>query len=163
VLIRRDVLERIRDGRVTHAFRRWRRPSVQSGGTLLTSIGQLHISSVSTVPESALTAEDAAAAGYSSLDDLLRDLHRGRKGDVYRIAFGEIGADPRVALRESVPDASETGAILTRLAQLDGRSAAPWTGLQVEGSNSERSRPDDQPRHRVPHLAKRHGRAFGAS
>jgi hypothetical protein len=132
MLIRREDLERIRDGRITHAFRRWRRPSARSGGTLLTAIGQLRLSSVSTVPEGALTAEDAADAGYSSLDDLLRDLNRHREGEIYRIAFGGVAADPRVALRESVPDAAETGAVLTRLARLDLRSAAPWTGQVLE-------------------------------
>ena len=37
------VLDAIRRGEVTCAFRRWRRPSVRTGGTLMTAVGQLEI------------------------------------------------------------------------------------------------------------------------
>jgi hypothetical protein len=132
MLIRADILGRIRDGSVTLAFRRWRRPSVRSGGTLLTSIGQLQIGSVSQVPEGALTEGDARRAGYPSLDELLRELNQRHEGAIYRIEFTGIGPDPRVELRESLPDATELNTILERLHQLDTRSPlGPWTAATL--------------------------------
>ncbi len=59
MILRAEVLEQIREGRVTLAFRRWRRPSVRSGGTLLTSMGQVHISDVTTLAEDDITEADA--------------------------------------------------------------------------------------------------------
>ncbi len=46
MLLKQDVLEGIRAGRITLAFRRWLRPTVKTGGTLLTPMGQLRIEKV---------------------------------------------------------------------------------------------------------------------
>ena len=128
MLLRGDVLDRIRDGRVTLAFRRWRRPTVRSGGTLLTSIGQLGIASVSVIPEAAITDAEAAQAGYASRQALLQELNRRSEGDIYRIHFGAIAPDPRVALREAAPEPAAVMAIRRRLEQMDRRSTTgPWT------------------------------------
>ena len=133
MLIRRDVLDRIGDGSVTLAFRRWRRPSVRPGGTLLTAIGQLQIGSVAQVSESDLAEEDARRAGYATLGDLLRDLNQRQDGTIYRIEFAGITPDPRVQLRESLPDETELSTILEKLDQLDQRSSVgPWTSPVLE-------------------------------
>lgn len=133
MLIRRTVLEGIRDGSITLAFRRWQRPTVKSGGTLLTSIGQLSIASVKVVPEKAITADDAISAGYEDRAALIRELRRQPSGDIYCIEFGGVSADPRVQLRESVPDTSEVEAILQRLDAIDRRSTdGAWTGTVLQ-------------------------------
>jgi hypothetical protein len=49
MMFRRETLARIQTGEITSAFRKWRRPSVKSGGTLKTSIGLLSIDSVERV------------------------------------------------------------------------------------------------------------------
>ena len=46
MLIRRNVLESIRAGRIRLAFRRWKRPTVRAGGTLRTAVGVLQIEAV---------------------------------------------------------------------------------------------------------------------
>jgi len=128
MILRAEVLEQIREGRVTLAFRRWRRPSVRSGGTLLTSMGQVHISDVTTLAEDDITEADAYRAGYASRDELLDDLNRRSEGAIYRVAFAGITPDPRIALRETLPDEEELPRILQRLDQLDSRSEGPpWT------------------------------------
>jgi hypothetical protein len=133
MLLRSDVLGRIRDGHVSLAFRRWRRPSVRSGGTLLTSIGRLQIASVSTASEETITEDDARRAGYTSLDDLLHELNRRPEGVIYRVEFNGIEPDPRVEVRESIPDDAELTTILQQLNQLDGRSPdGPWTRPVLE-------------------------------
>ena len=41
MLIRQQILSGIADGKIDLAFRRWTRPTVKAGGTLLTTIGRL--------------------------------------------------------------------------------------------------------------------------
>ena len=122
MLLRSHVLDGVRNGTISLAFRRWRRPTVRSGGTLLTAIGQLGIENVAIVHEPDISDDDARRAGYSSLSDLLRALNTREEGDIYRITFGDIVADPRFALRESLPDDAELTAIFGRLRQMDARA-----------------------------------------
>jgi len=133
MLLRGPVLHRIRDGSVTLAFRRWRRPTVRSGGTLLTSIGQLRIASVSLSSEAAITEAEAQKAGYASRAALLQELNRRSEGEIYRIQFGAVAPDPRVELRDALPDPAEVVTIRRRLERMDRRSAAgPWTRRVLE-------------------------------
>jgi hypothetical protein len=129
MIFRQQFLEGIRDGTITLAFRRWRRPSVRAGGTLLTAVGQLHIVSVDEVAETRISEDEAARAGYTSRDDLLAELNRRDDGKVYRIELGVLRADPRVALRESASlSENESDDIERRLRRLDERSTqGPWT------------------------------------
>jgi hypothetical protein len=134
MLFRQRFLEGIRDGAVTAAFRRWHRPSVRSGGTLLTPVGELSIVSVSEIPLSEISAEDARRAGYTSLEELLRELNRREDGVIYRIELGSLRPDPRVAMRESaVLTTEEHRKLLERLQRLDAQSPdGPWTLRTLE-------------------------------
>jgi hypothetical protein len=134
MILRTHVLEEIRAGRITLAFRRWRRPTVRSGGTLRTALGVLAIESVAPVDAEALSVEDAVGAGFASLSALRADLQSQRPGTLYRIRLRWAGADPRVALRENAAltpeDVSE---LRTRLQRLDATSAqGPWTLATLE-------------------------------
>jgi hypothetical protein len=134
VLLRAEILEGIRTGEITLAFRRWLRPGVHAGGNLLTPIGELTIAAVEQVPLEAITALDARHAGYASRDALLAELARSDGGDVYRVELGELGPDPRVALRQHPPASpGETQALLARLQRMDARaSSGPWTRRTLE-------------------------------
>jgi hypothetical protein len=102
VIFRQEFLDGIQKGKITVAFRRWRRPSVKSGGTLLTPVGMLHIRDVT----------------LTSLED----------GTIYRIELGTLDADPRIALRKKRASDSDLQDLILRLERLDGRSnGAPWT------------------------------------
>lgn len=128
MLLKQETLRGIEDGSITLAFRRWRRPNVKAGGTLLTSIGQLAVETVEAVNLQEITEKEAAAAGFSSLSSLHSQLLQRADGDFYRVRLSLAGPDPRVALRETIPDAVEVDEILSRLARLDSRSgASPWT------------------------------------
>lgn len=124
VILSQHTLDGITTGRITRAFRRWRRPTVKTGGTLLTSAGRLCITQVRVVASGDVTAADARAAGYLSVAELLADLPEG-DGQLYCIEFGPLSADPRVALRAATPTASEATLIIARLARMDAR--ASWT------------------------------------
>jgi hypothetical protein len=79
------ILERVLRGEVTLAFRRWIRPTVKAGDELRTVLGVVHVRTVARVDESSIGEEDARRAGSASRAELLRELHAGRPGWVYRI------------------------------------------------------------------------------
>lgn len=134
MILKRRFLEGIANGTVTLAFRRWTRPTVRGGGSLLTPIGRLEIRSVSPTETGSITESDAARAGYASRDELLRELSRRSEGTCYRIELGSLGPDPRVALRETaIADDGELDTLLDRLRRLDERAAGgPWTRRVLE-------------------------------
>jgi hypothetical protein len=129
VLFTQAVLSGIRDGRVTLAFRRWARPTVKAGGTLLTPVGQLRILAVDRIDREDIGKADAASAGYAEPAALLRELDA-RPGTLYRIRFEIAGEDPRIALRQRASlDAHEIDTLRQRLARLDqSPQHGPWTG-----------------------------------
>lgn len=128
MLLRRKDLDAIARGEISLAFRRWRRPTVRTGGTLLTASGQLQIGSVTVVDPHAITPEEARRAGYESTQALLVELTRRTEGHVYRVELGGLQADPRVELRDAPLDEHQRAALRARLARLDAASAdGPWT------------------------------------
>jgi hypothetical protein len=129
MLFRQRFLDGIRDGTITLAYRRWRRPTVRAGGTLLTAIGQLEIASVVPVDLDRISAADARRAGYASLAALRDELLARPEGTIYRIDLGAVRPDPRVALRGAAPGtADEQRDLIARLDRLDARSPdGPWT------------------------------------
>ncbi len=128
VIIRRRFLDGIQKGTVTLAFRRWRRPSVKSGGTLLTAVGMLHIRDVSHASLESISNADARRAGYASREALVEELTEGSEGKIYRIELGALEADPRIALRKTRASESDLQDLIVRLDRLDARSnGAPWT------------------------------------
>jgi hypothetical protein len=134
MIFRQQFLDGIRDGTITLAFRRWRRPSVRRGGTLLTAVGQLDIVSVDEVAMTRISDADARCAGYASRDQLLTELTARAEGKVYRVELGALRPDPRVALRQSatIVDA-ERGEIARRLQRFDSSAAdGAWTRKTLE-------------------------------
>ena len=134
MLFRQKFLDGIRDGTITLAFRRWRRPSVRAGGTLLTPVGQLGIMSVDEVAITRIAEADARLAGYESRDELVAELRSRDEGTIYRIELGPLRPDPRVALRQEATLADrERDEIDKRLQRLDDRAAdGPWTARTLD-------------------------------
>lgn len=134
MLFRKHFLEGISAGVVTLAFRRWRRPSVRAGGTLLTPAGQLNIQSVEPVAQSQISTADARCAGYDSREALLKELQRRPEGEIYRIELGPLLPDPRISLSETpVATDADVQLLRSRLDRLDARSAeGAWTIRALE-------------------------------
>ena len=134
VLLRNDVLVRIRSGEISLVFRRWRKPTVRTGGALRTAIGVLNILDVREVRDSDITRPDLLAAGYATAAELLAALGT-RDGQIFRIAVEYAGADPRIALRQQDDlSAGQLESIVARLHRLDSRSTTgPWTGRVLAG------------------------------
>lgn len=134
MLFRQDALDGIRDGRITLAFRRWRRPTVRTGGTLMLPIGQLQIVEVRRISDGDITKEDARRAGYASREALWEELAGRVEGELYRVELGALGPDPRIALRmqDSLSDAEMVG-LRAKLAKLDASApGGPWTRRYLE-------------------------------
>jgi DNA-binding transcriptional ArsR family regulator len=143
MLFKSRILEGIRAGSITLAFRRWTRPTVRAGGTLKTPIGVLGIEGVDAIIPDEISAEDARRAGFESREALLADLRKGRDGTLYLIRLHVAGPDPREALRQNDRlDASDLADLLGRLAALDQNSrSGPWTAkaLRLIGERDGRT------------------------
>lgn len=98
MLFTHDDLRRIATGEITVAFRRWRRPTVKTGGMLRTGAGVLAIESVDVIDAEQVTDADARRAGRRDRAAALAGLRD--DGRLYRIGFRLAGPDPRIALRE---------------------------------------------------------------
>ena len=128
MLLTRATLEAIAGGTVTLAFRRWRRPTVRTGGTLTTAVGVLSIDDVSPIDLGDITESDARASGHADLKTLRGLLSKGAGRTVYRIALRRRGPDPCIALRAAVPSAADMDRIEARMARWDSASpSGPWT------------------------------------
>ena len=124
MLFRRDILQGIAEGRVTLAFRRWRRVPPADGSSLRSPVGVLSLDRVTVVDEGDLTTEDVRRTGMSS--DELRASIAG-EGTLLRIELRLAGDDPRIALRARLPEHAELEAIVARLARIDAACPTPWT------------------------------------
>lgn len=133
MLFKKTQLDAIVAGRVSLAFRRWKRPTVKSGGTLRTHLGVLAIRSVRMVTDKEITDADAMKAGFDSRDALLDRLNAKTGGALYRIELRYAGADPRMALRQrSEIDAAEIDKIKAKLNRMDAASRhGPWTEITL--------------------------------
>jgi hypothetical protein len=124
------TLDRIARGEVTVAFRRWKRPTVRLGGTLVTRVGVLAIDALDQIEPDEITNADARRAGHGSPAAVLAAIGD-RTGPLYRVRFHVAGPDPRVALRDRAELTDDDIAVLTeRVGRLDARG--PWTRRFLE-------------------------------
>lgn len=92
MLLKRDLLEDIKAGKVDLVFRRWNRPTVKAGGTLKTKVGLLAIKSVTDMSPDAVTDAEAQRAGFADVADFRRWLDTMKEGVHFqRIEVGYIG------------------------------------------------------------------------
>jgi hypothetical protein len=127
MLLNQEVLAGIESGRIEAVYRRWEGPRVRPGSTRRTPVGLLEVITVDAVDPERLTAADAAEAGFHTVADLLASA--GSRGEtLYRIRLRHVGPDPRVALRQAIPDEAEMADLARRLERLDAASTrGPWT------------------------------------
>jgi hypothetical protein len=126
VLFKERFWPGLRDGSLTVAYRRWKRPSVRAGGTLVSPGGLLAIDAVEAIDDAEIDDGEAQEAGYGSRKELFDNLRA--EGDLFRIRFHRIGDDPRLALRQRAElTAPESTAIARMLARNDW--AVPYLRL----------------------------------
>jgi hypothetical protein len=148
VLIKQTVLERIATGEIDTLFRRQKRPTVRTGGTLRTAIGMLDIVSIEAIDLDEITPDDAARGGFESVAAVVADLTQKPEGAFYRVRVRTGAVDPRDTLRAAdrltPTDLDEVRDRLDRLDAAGGRG--PWTRTFLMMIR-------DQPHVRAPDLA----------
>lgn len=133
MLFPRELVEPIRDGSVTVAFRAWKRATVRAGGTLQSPAGVLAIDAVEVIQPADVTDVDARAAGAASAAEVLAGLPVDGDRTLHRIRFHRVGDDPRIALRDDADLSDADRADLDRrLARLDAAAERPWTRATLE-------------------------------
>ena len=126
MLFRQDALDRIRSGRVSVVFRRWRYARVRAGSRLRTMIGLIEVKSVAQVGD--VTADDAVHAGYDDAEALRREIPGKPEHPLFRIEVGYAGADPRIALRaQDALSEAELAELIGKLDRMDRGKRGPWT------------------------------------
>jgi len=127
MLLKHDVLSGIEAGRIGAVYRKWDVARVKAGTRLRTVAGVVEVVSVEFVDPVALTREDAVEGGFESLPDLVASAGN-RGGTLFRIRLRHVGPDPRMTLRETIPDEAGLMEIDHRLHRLDSASKqGPWT------------------------------------
>jgi hypothetical protein len=131
MLLNRRTLDGIAAGEIDLAFRRWKRPTVRTGGTLRTSAGLLGIDAVEPIAQRQIDRKQARRAGFCSRRELIESLRP--EGRLFRIRLHRIGDDPRVGLRRRLavtrPERADLDA---RLARMDSARGEPWTHRVLE-------------------------------
>jgi hypothetical protein len=128
MLFKTAILEGIRDGSITLAFRRWPKPRVRAGSEILTALGVVAVTDIRPVDAKTISDAEARKAGYAGKAQLLAVLAKFGSGDVFRIGLRFVGQDPRVALRKQAPSKSDETDIAKRLARFDKASKdGAWT------------------------------------
>jgi len=91
MLLKRELLEDIKAGKVDVIFRRWKRPTVKAGGTLKTKIGLLAIRRMDEMSPDDVTDADAQRAGFADVADFRRWLATMKEGHLFhRIEVGFV-------------------------------------------------------------------------
>jgi hypothetical protein len=123
MLIRPETFEAIKAGSIDTQFRRWTKPTVKTGGTLTNEFGVLAIDIVEPIALDDVTADDLRRSGTASRAEL--EFYLAPEGQLYRVRLHYAGEDPRIALRQVLPDEAELAVLTKKLTRLDG--SEPWT------------------------------------
>lgn len=84
MLLKLELLEAIKAGKVDLVFRRWSRPSVKPGGTLQTRLGVMTIGAINDMDPDAVTEADARRAGFRDLADFREWLDTMKPGHLFQ-------------------------------------------------------------------------------
>ena len=84
MLLKLALLEDIKSGKVDVIFRRWNRPTVKTGGSLKTKLGQLSIVSVTDMSADDVTEADAKRAGFKDVADFRSWLDTMKEGAIFQ-------------------------------------------------------------------------------
>lgn len=123
MLFERRLRDGLVAGTISLAYRRWRRPQVVAGGRyrLGAGAGVVRVDEVEVVSPAGITPNDARAAGFATVAQLLADLVGPDDASIYRIRFGSaVEPDPRDRLRQSAADLDQ---LARRVERIDGAQA----------------------------------------
>jgi hypothetical protein len=134
MLFKQKHLEAIKLGKITLAFRRWKKLAVKPGSLIKTSVGVIRITTVEEINVSQISDTEAVSAGLRDASTLIGLLGKQDEGQVYRMGVLFDSEDPRIELRETVElEEVEFAQIQKELLNLDKNSkTGKWTGKVLE-------------------------------
>jgi hypothetical protein len=92
MLLKRELLDEIKAGKVDLVFRRWSRPTVKVGGTLKTRVGLLAIEAITDMDPAEVTEADARRAGFADVAGFRKWLDTMKPGHLFqRIEISYLG------------------------------------------------------------------------
>lgn len=84
MLLKLELLEAIKAGKVDLVFRRWSRPSVKPGGTLKTRLGVMSIGAIDDMDPADVTEADARRAGFKDVAEFRKWLDTMKPGHLFQ-------------------------------------------------------------------------------
>ncbi|MEU4670818.1 hypothetical protein AB0F91_23255 [Amycolatopsis sp. NPDC023774] len=135
MLFEARLREGIHAGHVTVMVRRWARNKAVAGHRYRTGVDLIEVEHVDEVTVADLTDEDAVAAGYADVAELVSNLRGDESVPLYRVSFHVVrGGDPRDALAaDAALSGSDVEAISVRLRRFDATGPdGPWTRAALE-------------------------------
>lgn len=134
MLFKQKHLEGIKSGKITLAFRRWKKLGVKPGSHIKTSVGIIRINTIEEISLSQILDDEAKSAGLKDAASLVALLGKQDEGQVYRIGVQFDSEDPRVELRETEElGEADFVEIQKELLNLDKHSkTGKWTGKVLE-------------------------------
>ncbi|WP_131960256.1 ASCH domain-containing protein [Dyadobacter psychrotolerans] len=100
MLFKQKHLEGIKSGKISLAFRKWKKLTVSEGNLIKTSVGNIKIVSVEEIALQNISDEEAEKAGFKNASSLVQLLEEQKEGAIYRIGVVFDSEDPRIELRE---------------------------------------------------------------
>lgn len=127
-------LEGIKTGKITLAFRKWKKSAVRKGSRIKTEMAVVEISDISEIGIGEITNRDAVNAGFDSLESLLKSLNSVEEGIVFKMKVRYYSEDPRIALRANTAIADKDfEGLKKKLERLDKYSKdGNWTIAVLE-------------------------------
>lgn len=84
MLLKLELLEDVKAGKVDLVFRRWSRPSVKAGGTLKTRLGVMSIGAIDDMDPDDVSDAEAKRAGFRDVADFRRWLDTMKPGHLFQ-------------------------------------------------------------------------------
>lgn len=84
MLLKLELLEAIKAGKVDLVFRRWSRPSVKAGGTLKTKLGLMSIGAIDDMDPADVSDAEAKRAGFRDVADFRKWLDTMKPGHLFQ-------------------------------------------------------------------------------
>lgn len=84
MLLKLELLEDIKLGKVDLVFRRWSRPSVKPGGTLKTRLGVMSIGAIDDMDPADVSETDVRRAGFRDVADFRKWLDTMKPGHLFQ-------------------------------------------------------------------------------
>jgi len=139
MLFKQKDLEGIKGGKISLAFRKWKKLSVAEGSLVQSSAGILKIGKIEEISLQKISDEEAAKAGFKTAVALTQLLEQQKEGLIYRIEVAFHAENPKVEASDEEGLSDDEFEILkTTLDNLDKYSKiGKWTvkTLQVIKEN----------------------------